>query len=300
MYREILATLHKNSDILEHRGLLREAYRIDIASDLIAKIASNPSPNTLRRDFDLPDEDLDKAYLKKIKQIADKKGFSSRSLGDIGDTELLLIEPTKKNKGKNLLVLSGIHGDEQANPFGLMRYLNRIGDKTLEMINLHFIPLYNPTGFRRCTRDNEWKEKTNRNFDKDEKISRESKIIKNDLKLIKEMGIDGVLTMHEGPISKVCYIYMYHGEDAKDLSEILLSVERMFFKQKSNIKADKEGGRAVKGVIWDRHEGSFEDWIRKEGIPQVATTETPGKEDFEHRVQANAMLLNAFVNYHIA
>jgi predicted deacylase len=298
MYKEILATLHKSSNILEHRGFLKEAYRIDIVSDLIAKIASNPSPTTLRRDFGLPEGDLDKAYLKKIRQIANKKGFSNRSLGDVGDTELLLIEPRKRNKGRNLLIIAGIHGDEQAAPFGLMRYFGRIGDETLAMTNLHFIPLYNPTGFRKCTRDNEWKEKTNRNYD-NEKISRESKIIRDNLKMIKEVGKDGVLTMHEDPIAKVCYIYMYHGKDAKDLSEILLSVERMFFKQKSNIKADEEGGRAIKGVIWDRHEGSFEDWIRKKGVLQVATTETPGKEDFEHRVQANTMLLNAFVNYHI-
>jgi hypothetical protein len=298
MYKKILAALRKNSDTLEQKGFLKEAYRVDLASDLIFKIASNPSPATLRKDYGLSDEDLDKAYMKKIKQIITKKGFSSKSLGDIGDAELLVIEPIKKNKGKNLLIISGIHGDEQAGPFGLMRYLSRIGDKTLEMINLHFIPLYNPTGFRKCTRDNEWKEKTNRNFDNDEKISRESKIIKSNLKLIKEMGGDGILTMHEDTKAKVCFIYMYHGKGAEELGDILLNIDRMFFRQRSQ-SDDRKDGKLKDGIVWDRHENSFEDWINKNGIPSVAITETPGKEDFEHRVQANTMLLSAFVNYHI-
>jgi hypothetical protein len=143
------------------------------------------------------------------------------------------------------------------------------------MVNLSFIPLLNPTGFRKFTRDNQWGEKTNRNYNDDEKVSREGKILKKNLSFLKEIAADGMITVHEDPDAKVCFIYMYHGKKTEELGEILLGVERMFFNQRSQIKTDEKGGKAKNGIVWDRHEGSLEDWLNKEGIPVVATTETP-------------------------
>ena len=295
----IITALDSVADKLEACGRFREAFSVDIISNLVEKIASNPSAQSLRKDFGLPGGDLDKAFIKKIQQIANSKGFKSRFLGDVGDSELLFIEPKKRCKGRDILIVSGTHGNEQAGPFGLLHYLERVSEKTLDMVNLSFIPLLNPTGFRKNSRDNQWGEKTNRNYDTDKEISREGKIIKENLALIKDAGKDGMITMHEDPDAKVCFIYMYHGKKAEELGEILLGVERMFFNQRSQIKTDEKGGKAKNGIVWDRHEGSLEDWLNKGGIPIVATTETPGKLDFDLRVQANTVLLNAFVDFYL-
>ena len=162
----------------------------------------------------------------------------------------MFIEPTKKNKGKNVLLVSGIHGDEVAGSFGLLRYLERVSDKTLGMINISVIPLLNPTGFRIGTRDNRWHEETNRNYDDDKKISREGRVLKKNLSLLKGAAKDGMITVHEDPKAKVCFVYMYHGKGSEELGEILLGVDRMFFRQRSQKKDMKDG------IVWDRHEGS--------------------------------------------
>jgi predicted deacylase len=295
---KIVDCLDRIAGTLENRGLIKEAYDIDIVSNTVEKLASIPSAQVLRKDFGIGKEGIDKAFLKKIQQVAGKKGFKTRSLGDVGDSELMVIEPAKKNKGKHILLVSGTHGDEVAGPFGLLRYLERVSDETLKMVNLSFIPLLNPTGFRKFTRDNQWGEKTNRNYDNDEKISREGKILKGNLSLLKEIAADGMITVHEDPKAKVCFIYMYHGKNAEELGEILLDVDRMFFKQRPSMPNEK-GKKLKKGIIWDRHEGSFEDWLDKNGIPSIATTETPGSVDFEDRVQANTLLLNSFVDFYI-
>jgi predicted deacylase len=298
MYRIILSTLDNIADRLESQGLYKQATSIDVVSNTIEKLASIPSAQVLRKDFGIGKEDIDKAFLKKIKQVAGEKGFKTRSLGNVGDSELMVVEPAKKNKGKHILLVSGTHGDEVAGPFGLLRYLERVSDETLKMVNLSFIPLLNPTGFRKFTRDNQWGEKTNRSYDDDKKISREGKIFKGNLSLLKEIAADGMITVHEDPKAKVCFIYMYHGKNAEELGEILLDVDRMFFKQRPSMPNEK-GKKLKKGIIWDRHEGSFEDWLDKNGIPSIATTETPGSVDFEDRVQANTMLLNSFVDFYI-
>ena len=273
---------------------------ISISKSLIhlaTKIAINPTYPALIKEFNLPNQkNLDEAYLNKIEGLAGKKNFTTHSLGPVGDSELVLLQPTKKNKGKHILIISGLHGNEPAPLFGLLRYLERVHDQTLDMVSLSLIPLLNPTGLRQNTRDNQWNEQTNRNYDND-KISREGQLLRDYLPTLKELGHDGILTMHEDPNAKACYIYMYHSKQAEKLAEIMLGVERMFFRQRPH-QEEKEGPISH-GIVWDHHEGSFEDWIHTEGISSVVTTETPGQVSFQERVLANTLLLNAFVDFHL-
>jgi hypothetical protein len=44
-----------------------------------------------------------------------------------------------------------------------------------------------------------------------------------------------------------------------------------------------------------RHDGSFEDWLFRNGVPSVGTTEVPGQAGFHHRVLANSALIDRFV-----
>jgi predicted deacylase len=300
MYKPLINKLDATATRLEDKGLSKLAVVLDTISNTLEKIASNPSPKALRKEFDLSEGDLDKAYLKRIKKIALKKGFDVKSIGDIDDTELIMLQPQNKVKGPNLLIISGIHGDEPAGPFGILRYIEKINKEILKKVNLTFIPLMNPTGFRKNNRDNKWDEKTNRNYEKDKKISREGKILKDNVKMYLDNGKDGVLSLHEDVDSKYCYIYMYNKAKSKDLGNILLNVDRMFFEQMTPAKSDKKDGQLEKGIIWDRHEGSFEDWLNEQVIKEIATTETPGAVDFDDRIQANVMIINAFVNYHLS
>ena len=292
----IVECLDRVASMLEDKGFIKEAFGVDVVSNTIEKIASSPGNQALRKKFSLCDGDLDKAYLKKIKQVATEKGLKHRSLGDVGDTELLLIEPAKKNKGKSILVVSGLHGDEQAGPFGVLRYLERVGENTLDSVNISLIPLLNPTGFRKRTRDNQWGEQTNRGYCKSKKISREGVLLKDSVDLLKNAAKDGLITLHEDPEAKSCYIYMYKGKKSEELGDILIGVDRMFFDQR-RLSKEPGGEKIVNGIAWDCEDNSFEDWMNEQGVPIVATTETPGAVDFEERVQANTMLLSAFVDF---
>lgn len=248
-----------------------------------------PSGAKLKKVYDLQKGPLDEAFLKKVKHVASTKGFRVKHLG-VGDgVSLVALVPKKQNPGPHLLVVAGIHGDENAPPFGVLHYLRHVEGHTLQKANVSIIPVANPTGFRKYLRENMWGEKTNRNYFDDDKISREGKILKSKTKLLKRLGRDGVMTLHEDLDESTCYVYTTKDNDAKKLASSLLRVNIMFFR--ASPKYD---------VMLAEHDTSFEDWMERGGVPRVVVTETPAKKDFDERVRANAMLINAFVDYHIS
>jgi predicted deacylase len=275
---------------LESRGLIKEAHGLDVVSNTLESLSMRPGPAKLKSMYKLPaSPGLDESLLKKISQVAADKGFKEVDLGDAEGVSLRALAPKSENKGPRLLIVSGIHGDENATPFGVLYYLTHVDEHTLGKVNLTFVPLANPTGFRKGLRENMWEEKTNRNYFDESKISREGRILKSQRDLLKKACGHGMLSMHEDMDSKTCYVYTTHDKNAKRLSESMIRTNTMFFK--ASPKYD---------IIWAEHDKSFEDWMEKEGVSEIIVTETPGKEDFDARVHANAMLINSFVEFHIA
>ena len=62
-----------------------------------------------------------KKYYSLLKKATNK--FSLKKLGMLGDFPLYLI--SHSNKGKNITIISGIHGDEPAGPWAILNFIEK-------------------------------------------------------------------------------------------------------------------------------------------------------------------------------
>lgn len=239
-----------------------------------------------------------KEYISLLKKAAKKHKYSLIQLGKTYQYPILLLKPKCPiETNKNILIASGFHGDEIAGPFGVLRFLEETDKEIFSKANISFIPLVNPTGFRRITRNNRWDETPNRGYvfsieNADIKPSTEDKILLNNIRHIIELGRDGILSLHEDPTAKKFYCYTCDYVNKQLISDIVKIGKKNFGllpKGYHNI------GYVTNGTVYDALDGSFDHLLSLLGIP-ICTTETPGSQALTERIAATTDLINLFIN----
>jgi hypothetical protein len=258
-----------------------------------AKIASDDNP--INR-IDVKD------YILNIKKFARKRNYSIIELGNVYLYPILLLKPKNYIKRcldgkKNILVIAGFHGNEIAGPFGLLKFLQEADDSLFEENNISFIPLVNPTGFRKIVRTNRWNQVPNRGYvfselNCDVKPAKEDKILLNNIKYIIETGRDGILSLHEDIDAECFYCYAYDSDNKKIIHNIIKTAKEHFEIMPDGRKAL---GFVDGGVVWDLLDGSFDHFVWLLGIP-ILTTETPAKQELSKRADAVVDLIKSFIN----
>jgi predicted double-glycine peptidase len=275
---------------------------MDISS-IARLITEDPDTTASYRDYN--------KLISTLNKEAMRIGLELHKLGEVDGLTMMLAKPKKLIKGlNNLTVLAGFHGEEPAAVLGIMEFLKHTPDDTLKYINLSIIPTVNPYGFANATRYGKDDKSTNQVNNGDEQNPSENcRILLNNDKLIKELSKNGMLDLHENTdVSNEFYIYANANEDdkeqesspIKDLTEIArLTALRHFTQRSDGHYKDTNPGKAeydIKdGVVWNSHDGSYDDHIGKTNPLMVF--ETPAKDDekLEARIAAQRDLIESIV-----
>jgi len=253
-------------------------------------------------------------YNKSFQSICSKLELNIKHLGDIDGYPILLSHPKKlKPNNKNMLIVSGFHGEEIAGPLAILKFLNKLNKKRLENINLSIIPMLNPWGLKHHIRNNKDGLKTNLLFDTEKSIYTPSDIgqlLKRNRSLIKELGKTVIVDLHENVESDSFYLYIYNRlnegyeiTENKDLLEIVLqSGKRHFPVRPDGTYQDSFAKRDIyeikNGVVNNFYDGSFDDYAsRILKCPLVIVNETPGKDELPKRLEAQSDMIRSIFYY---
>jgi hypothetical protein len=242
--------------------------------------------------------DIDRLF-GEIDRLAPERNLKAVTLGQAGEFPILLLEASRPVAAASVLVAAGFHGEEPAGCWGIVRFLQTAPAWLFERVNISFLPLVNPTGFRLGKRRNDWDENANQGFCPSSLLpepSREGVILLNHLVRLKALAKDGFLSLHEDVQMDKFFLYTFEPSDAPGpFSQILYQAESQFFEQQPDGMV--EDSMVKDGLVFRHCDGTFEDLLFHEGIPRTACTETPGRLDINLRITANTAIITAFVEY---
>lgn len=257
--------------------------------------------------------DVDAFYARLLKAAASSK-FTVKSLGDVG-YPLLYLERKARNPSRKVMISAGFHGDEVAGVWGALHFMESGLARRFESTSMAFLPLVNPTGMHTGSYNNALGEMPNSGYCHNDwdpyggAISREGKMLIDNLGMLTSGGIDGFLTLHENVEEEKSYLYAFeHSDSPGFLAKRLKSVLGKNFELIENGVVDidghfsrgtsvpKFGARLKDGIVLNLHDGSFEDMMFHDGTPYSICTETPGKKDVLLRVATNSALIYAFLD----
>ena len=236
--------------------------------------------------------------LAKLKLCSAYGNFSEIVLGKIQECPLLLLSPKIISINKpNILVAAGFHGNEPGGPLGVLYAFQKYG-QYFEEVNISFLPLINPTGYRLGSHKNSLGQNPNRNFCHENETnsitSVEGTVLLEHKGLIQKLSKDGFLSLHEDVDMHNFYFYTFGDEKTRqDLHNTLFESLTNHFQP--CLDPEIEGCPAKLAAIENNHDGSCEDWLFHSGCRFACSTETPGKADISLRAEANADLIRAFI-----
>lgn len=263
-----------------------------------------------------------RSYTKQLFQIAAEKRLWLLPLGQIEDEIIWLVRSRENtdHADPKMLIIAGFHGEEQAGPWAILKWLRACDVSTFRKVDLSFIPIVNPIGFKKNQRYSIPGEKNNQGFchpeganacKPGEKRSREGEILYNHLDMLLPLAKDGYLTLHEDKLVKEYYVYTFERRQTaftKGLKDVL---EKYFRTPLDGLTTNGltpdqletyigETGIMVKGG-WvshrQLHDGSLEDFLFHANIPRIAVTETPGKYELKRRVAAGINIIDRYVDF---
>jgi hypothetical protein len=250
------------------------------------------------------------SYNKRLfKAVSDKKLWMT-VLGEIGGYQIWFLRnyPALKHSIPRLLIVSGFHGEEQAGPLGLLKWLEDFDPHLYLNVNLSMIPIVNPIGFNKNERYNDKKEKTNCGFchpENGDLPSREGVILIKNFPMLKASAKDGFMSLHEDINAEKFYLYTFErSKEPGTFTQAMKDEQAKFFEPLTDeiVYADAMADKGIEvkdGVVYRLCDGSMEDFCFHEGINRVVTTETPGTFKMEKRIEANVALINKFIEISI-
>lgn len=229
---------------------------------------------------------------------ASRLGLVVHTLGTVlGEPLWLVTRAASKAAAPHRLVASGFHGEEPAGPWGLLKFLQGVDAAALDAVHLTLLPLVNCTGFAAGTRLNAEGDNPNRGFSGNASAtapSAEGRLLLQHAATLASASRDGVLSCHEDVLVAGAYIYaLERADEPGPWARRLLQANLRHFGQHPDGLVD--GCRVQGGIVFNHHDGSFEDWLFGLGAAFAACVETPGLQAFEDRVAAQSDMIAAFV-----
>lgn len=239
------------------------------------------------------------AFWHELNAVVRAGGWRVFEMGPVmGHPMPLLGRAASRPDAPNLLIAAGFHGEEPAGPWGLLRFLGSAQMRTtLELVNLAVLPLVNATGFAAGRRFNDRGENPNRGYSPGpdaRALSVEGKVLKRHWAVLRRLGAHGVLACHEDRSVTRSYVYTYEpgrrpGPFSRSLAHALSRYSAL------HPNGTLNGCPVRDGVIFNRHDGSFESEMARQGVPATACLETPGMSPLAVRIQAQAHAIETFV-----
>lgn len=225
-----------------------------------------------------------KDFLKKISDV--KKFFDVSYFPVQGEKFSLLKLEFLKYKNRPLLVLmAGCHGEEPAPVVTLFKNYKLFWKQAKRLkVNLIIYPLINPWGFDRNIRCDRIGINCNRTkvHEKTESVAIETKTLIKDLQRLKPKIF---ASLHEDDETEKEF-YLYSFGDRK-YEKPLVEVSKKHFPilkdGKHTTLYDKF--KAKNGVVYNKYDGSIEDFIFHQGAKFSCCTETPSPQPLSKRIK---------------
>lgn len=193
-----------------------------------------------------------------------------------------------------LVLMAGCHGEEPAPPLAIFKNYKVISEAAKKhRVNIVIYPLVNPWGFDRNKRFNRKGLSCNSNWihKKDRRIASEAKITSEDIKNYKPLIFASIHEDNE--TEKEFYIFSFGN---RKYEKPLIQVGRKYFPiLKDGVVRDATSKKAVvrvlKGVVYNDHDGSAEDFMFHRGCKFSCCTETPSSQLLSRRIKCNTDLI---------
>lgn len=246
------------------------------------------------------------SYNKQLMRVAAERGFWMKPLGTLDDYITWLVmtkKPDIADGGPKILVTAGVHGEEQAGPLAILKWVQEVEDLVLAKANISFIPVINSYGFANKRRYGLSGIPTNGGFGehKTQDPSPEGQILVNNIGIIRPLAEDGFLALHEDVTVKESYIYsMEKSSEPTRLTKIMRKeLSKYFPKVYDGIAyvspTEKTGPMCNKGLVFNFFDESLESLMFQLGVPWCLVPETPGKGILKKRVEAQIAMIDKFI-----
>ena len=249
------------------------------------------------------------AYIDRLRTILRPLQFTENILGTVGDypvsawTRPALDPETKEpiEPVAHIYISGGVHGDEPSGPLAITRILQQFVLST--SVSWHLLPLINPNGMEKGTRENAESIDINRDFLNQE--TPEAQLVCDFLEQNKPAsGYDLTLCIHEDYEAQGCYLYQLdETELAESLAKKILESASEFIPVE--VSPEIDGHTAREGLITpliDRPEDIKDMDMLPEAVllfktatRRSYTIETPSSAYIEHRVAAQAAAIRTAV-----
>ncbi len=245
-----------------------------------------------RRDYEV--------YLEALRDALDGHEYKEEVLGELDKGKIILFTPKKVGDRKKVMLISGMHGEEPAAPWAILKFCQENQD-LLDDVAISIVPVVNLHGFTTGERNGETGAYINfflNNDGSDRKLGVEAQILKDNEKRLGGLSKDGMLNLHEDVTAEGFYMYVF-GNAKCPTVKAMMKAGKKYFDFKRDGEYEDNGKYELKGGLVDNHaDGTFDDMMRQEyGIPLSVTTETPAKGgiEFNDRVAAAADMTEEFV-----
>ncbi|MDI6721043.1 MAG: M14 family metallocarboxypeptidase [Candidatus Aenigmarchaeota archaeon] len=241
------------------------------------------------------------SLLKRYEKASENyRKFSMKVLGTVEcEGSRFPITAIEIGKGSKVLVATGIHGDEPAAPEALIRFIeSKNAPSFLRGFHVTIFPILNPIGFAKNTRKN-GKIDLNRHYGC-RRLHKENRIVEE---YVKSKKYDMMISLHEDVDMDSFYMYETGCFDAERFRDTItddLRFLNLLRKRGFRINCDREiygiinrGG--IKIVPKDKGR-NLERYLWSRGIvKRVVCIESPGKTEFEKRVEIQILALRHFL-----
>ena len=225
---------------------------------------------------------------------ARKTGFKPESFGEILGHPLLAYTKRTPGPRPRIYLSSGIHGDEPAAPWALLRLIEAefFDDRCTWFI----CPLLNPTGFRHRTRENHAKVDLNRDYKSPQADEARAHVAW----LQHQPSFDLIICLHEDWEAKGFYLYELNPDNRPTLANVMIEAARAICPIDPDEVID---GRPVNepGIIRPISDPLLRDtwpeaiYLRNHHGPFDYTIETPSALPLEKRIATHCAVLNAAI-----
>jgi len=207
---------------------------------------------------------------------------------DIGGIHEFQINPAGRKK---ILIVGGVHGDEESGPRGVVAYARGKPDPKNHLI---FIPCANAHGFNKGVRTNADRRDINRHFHP-KKQTKESEAV---WKRVLKHEPDFVVSLHEVDY-KTAFVYCQSSGKKCDLlplaKKLVGEIQKEFPVHKGKLNDGPFKNRcsgSINGVVSCKQTSlnTLEDQLLKEGIPSL-TTELPSGASRAKKIEVTVKML---------